>query len=55
MCCHLPVEGPSFRWASQAIGAARHYQDRHIFRNSADRLQGRNLIQIGQKEWSDGS
>ena len=40
MCCHLAVKGLGFLRASQAISIARQDQDRHIFRNSADRLQG---------------
>ena len=40
VCCHLVVEGLSFRRASEAVGIARQDQDRYIAWNSANCLQG---------------
>jgi hypothetical protein len=55
MCRNLIVESVGLCRASETIGIACQDQDRRLLRNTADRIEGRNLIEVGQKEWTDSS
>ena len=49
MRCHFAIEGLGFLGASQAIAVARQDQDRHVVRNSSNRPEWRNLLNVRQK------
>ena len=49
----LAVQGAGLRGAGEAVGVAGEDQDRHAVGDAGDRLEGGDLVEVGQEEWGD--